>query len=229
MLLTAAALRALEYIENGMVVGLGSGRAAEAFLAALASRVGDGLQIQGVATSRRTEDLARRSGLRLTSLQAVDYVDITVDGADEVDPELNLIKGYGGALLREKIVAVNSRRVVIVIDASKLVPQLGTRGRLPIEVLPFGWRQVQRRVAELNCRATLRESAGGCFVTDNGNYILDAAVGPISDPRTLDEKLCAIPGVVTTGLFLNVADVVFVQAETEVQTLVAAAGGSIPP
>ncbi|MDQ3440049.1 MAG: ribose-5-phosphate isomerase RpiA [Planctomycetota bacterium] len=219
-MVTTAAARAFDYIEDGMVVGLGSGRAADAFVEALSVRVAAGLRIDAVPTSHRTQSLAEAAGLRLRSFDAVDHIDVTVDGADEVDPELNLIKGYGGALLREKIVAASSRCVVIVVDASKLVPRLGTRGRLPVEVVPFGWRQSQRRLATLDCPALPRETAGGYFVTDNGNYILDCGISPIVDPAALDHRIRGIPGVVATGLFLCMVDVVLVQAGAVVEVRV---------
>ncbi len=216
-MITLAAARALEYIDEGMVVGLGTGRAGEAFLHALAARVRGGLRIQGVPTSTRTADLARSAGVPLTSLDRVNTIDVTVDGADEVDPQLNLIKGYGGALLREKLAAEKSKRLVIVVDESKLVARLGTLGRLPVEVAPFAWRRVQQQLADRQCAATLRSSEDGVFVTDNGNYILDCAVPPIRDPARLDRDIQAISGVIATGLFLGLASMVLVQRGTHVE------------
>jgi ribose 5-phosphate isomerase A len=184
-----------------MVVGLGSGHAAATFLRVLAGRVTRGLRVHGVPTSRRTTELATATGVTVTSFEAVGKVDVMIDGADEVDPRLDLIKGYGGALVREKIVAESSARHSIVVDDSKLVPRLGSRGRPPVEVVPFGVPLCQRRSTELCCPPTIRATAAGYFVTDNGSYILDCAVSDIPDPTLLDERIRAIPGVVTSGLF----------------------------
>jgi ribose 5-phosphate isomerase A len=213
----AAAERALEFVEEGMVVGLGSGRAAEAFLRALAKRVRNGMRVRGVPTSRRTEDLARALGITLTTLTKAGAVDVAVDGADEVDPGLDLIKGYGGAMLREKIVAASATRRVIVVDEAKLVPVLGTRGRLPIEVVPLGLPLYQRRLNDLGYSAALKSAGSSRCVTDNGNYILECAVSPISDPQALEDGLRAIPGVVASGLFIAMADVVLIQSGDTVQ------------
>lgn len=141
-----------------------------------------------------------------------------IDGADEVDPQLDLIKGYGGALLREKVVAASSARRIIIVDESKLVPRLGSRGRLPVEIVPFGLPLCHRRLAELGCPPTIRTTADGYFVTDNGNDILDCAVSDIPDASVLDERIRAIPGVVTSGLFIGMVDVVLVQVGETVQT-----------
>lgn len=213
-----AAERALDFIEDGMIVGLGSGHAAETFLRALADRVTSGLRVHGVPTSRRTTELASAIGVTVTSLEAVGRVDVVIDGADEVDPQFDLIKGYGGALVREKIVAASSARRVIVVDASKLVPRLGSRGRLPVEVVPFGLPLCQRRLTELGCPPNIRTTAAGYFVTDNGNYILDCVVSDIPNPSLLDERIRAIPGVVTSGLFIGMADLVLIQFGETVET-----------
>jgi ribose 5-phosphate isomerase A len=208
---------ALGLIADGSIVGLGTGQAAEAFVRALAARVQAGLRVRGVPTSATTAALATRLGIPLTTLDAVEQIDVTVDGADEVDPALNLIKGYGGALVREKIVAAVSARLVILVGVEKLVPVLGTRGRLPVEVVPFGLAACQRALRARGLAATPRAGADGWFVTDNGNHILDCAVSAIVDPRGLDEELRGIPGVVGTGLFVAMADTVLVQDEERVQ------------
>lgn len=207
--LAKLAAQALEYVKDGAVVGLGTGRAATAFVRALAVRVREGLSIRGVPTSEETARLARELGIALTELDE-HLIDVTIDGADEVDPQLNLIKGYGGALVRERIVAGASRRQVILVDASKLVPVLGTRGRLPVEVIPLAVPLCRRRLKELGCQPTLREVEGRPFVSDNGNVILDCAIGPLHAPAVLDSEIRAIPGVVGTGLFLGTAHTVLV-------------------
>jgi ribose 5-phosphate isomerase A len=195
-------------------VGLGSGRAAEAFVRALAAEATRGLRVQGVPTSRATATLAASLGLVVVELSE-DLLDITVDGADEVDPRLDLIKGYGGALTRERIVAAASRRQVILVTPEKLVPRLGARGRLPVEILPFARPLCARRLAQLGCRPTLRETDGKPFVTDSGNWILDCGIAAQDDAAALDRDIRRIPGVVDTGFFLGTAERVLVaEAET---------------
>lgn len=206
-----AATRAIELVREGDVVGLGTGRAATAFVHALAAAVKDGLHVRGVPTSQATADLAVHLGIPLATLDEVGQIDVTFDGADEVDPQLDLIKGYGGAMVREKIVAASSQRLVILVGAEKLVPVLGSRGILPVEVLPFGLPLSQRRIAELGCRPTVRMVNGRAFVTDNGNQILDCSVSPIREPAELERALVSIPGVVGTGLFINMADAVLIE------------------
>ncbi len=202
--LGALGARAAEMVPSGAAVGLGSGRAAEAFLEALAERVRAGLRVTGVPTSTATARLAERLGVPVVPLPGAP-LDLTVDGADEVDPRLDLIKGYGGALVRERIVAAASRRQVILVGPEKLVPVLGSRGRLPIEVNPFALPLVRRRLEALGLRGAVR--AG---LSDNGGVVLDAAVGPLPDPHALERAIRAIPGVVDTGLFLGTADLVLV-------------------
>ena len=206
--LAALATHALGFVKAGDVVGLGSGRAAEAFVHALASRVRDGLRIRGVPTSEATERLARELGIDLVGLEA--EIALTVDGADEVDGQLNLIKGHGGALVRERIIAAASRRQIILVTADKLVESLGARGPLPVEVLPFAVPLCRRRLEDLGLKPTLRMQDERPFVTDNFNVILDCATGPIEDPPRLEQAIRAIPGVIDTGLFLGTADLVVV-------------------
>jgi ribose 5-phosphate isomerase A len=203
------AARALEFVRDGTIVGLGTGRAATAFLRALADRVRQGLSIRGVPTSEETARLARELGITLAGLDE-GFIEVTVDGADEVDPQLNLIKGYGGALVRERIVAAASRKQVILVDSSKLVPMLGTRGRLPIEVIPFALPLCVRRLKELGYPPTLRQVGGKPFISDNENTILDCAIGPLEAPAGLHSEIRKIPGVVDTGLFLGTAHTVLV-------------------
>ncbi|MBA4017456.1 MAG: ribose-5-phosphate isomerase RpiA [Pirellula sp.] len=202
--------RALEFVSDGMAVGLGSGRAANRFTELLGERVRNGLRVRTTATSEATAELARRSGLSPLPLAEVMPLDLTVDGADEVDPNLDLIKGYGRALVREKVVASVSKRLVIVVGSEKMTPRLGTRGKLPVEVVPFAAATVLYHVRRLGYDGRVFETDGRPFVSDNGNYILDVAVAPMSDVLGLQQKLQAIPGVVDTGLFLGMADTVLV-------------------
>ena len=202
-------------------VGLGSGRAAEAFVRALAAE--RRLEVLGIPTSRATATLATSLGLAVSDL-LVDSIDITVAGADEVDPRLDLIKGYGGALTRERIVAAASRRQVILVTPEKLVPRLGTRGRLPVEIMPFAEPLCQRRLRALGCDPRRRETAGAPFVTDNGNWILDCGIAAQDDAAALDRDIRRIPGVVDTGFFLGTAEQVLV-AEAEAVRVLRRAGG----
>ncbi len=203
------AAHALEQVQDGMRLGLGSGRAATAFVRALGARVRAGLRVRGVPTSEASGRLARELGVPLAGLDE-GVLDLTVDGADEVDPRLDLIKGYGGALVRERIVAAASRQVVILAGREKLVPVLGSRGRLPVEVLPFAAPLTIRELADLGCRPVLRLDGGRPFVTDNGNWIVDCGVRAIEAPAAFARDLRDLPGVIDTGLFIGVADVVLI-------------------
>ena len=194
---------ALDRIRRGDVVGLGSGRAAERFVRALGARVRGGLAVRGVPTSEATAVLARGLGIPLAGLDEVPRVDLAVDGADEVDTERRLIKGYGGALLREKVVAAAAARTLILVGPEKCVARLGARGRLPLEVLPFALGSVLRQLEALGAPGTVRELDGRQLMSDNGNALVDAAIGPLADPRALDRALRAIPGLLETGLFLD--------------------------
>jgi ribose 5-phosphate isomerase A len=206
-----AAARALEEVRDGMKLGLGTGSTAKHFVELLGEKVRAGMKVIGVPTSEATRADAERCGVPLTTLDEVDRLDLTVDGADEVDPALDLIKGGGGALLREKIVAAASDRMIVIADDSKWVEPLG-RFPLPIEVVPFGLGATERAVAAAIAASgnsgplTLRrDKAGLAFVTDGGHFILDAALQRIADPRSLGERLTAIPGVVEHGLFIGLA------------------------
>jgi ribose 5-phosphate isomerase A len=203
--------RALELVPNGSRIGLGSGRAAQAFVKALGERLRKGIfRIHGVPTSEETARLARQEDIPLLTLAEAGILDLTVDGADEVDGNLDLIKGYGRALVREKIVAASSRRLVILVGEEKLVPQLGTHGKLPVEVTPFALPLCERRLGELGCRPILYLQGNEPFMTDNGNHILDCQIEPIPDALRLEMDIRAIPGVVGTGLFLGMAETVLV-------------------
>lgn len=202
--------RALAEVRSGQTLGLGTGRAAERFVRRLAERVREGLDVRGVPTSDTTATLAEELGIPLVDLEAAPTLDLAVDGADEVDPRGDLIKGYGGALLREKVVASCAARVWILVGAEKCVPHLGARGRLPLEVLPFALGPVLRRLEAMACPATVRTRSDRPLMSDNGNVLVDCATSKIEDPRALDQQLRAIPGVLETGLFLGMADVIVI-------------------
>jgi len=197
-----AGYRAAEFATNGMVVGLGTGSTAHWVIERLGQRVREGLRIRAVATSIRSETLAREWGISIVPFGQIDGIDLAIDGADEVDAALNLIKGGGGSLLREKIVAAASRAFVVVVDESKRVARLG-KFPLPVEVVPFGWEMTAKALRKLGCVPVLRSAAGAPFVTDNGNYILDCSFGTIAAPESLYDQLNRIPGVVDNGLFLR--------------------------
>jgi ribose 5-phosphate isomerase A len=204
---------ALDFVADGQVIGLGSGRAAEAFIRGLGTRVRQGLRVRGVPTSRNSEKLATELGIPLVSLEEGMPLAVTVDGADEFDPDLNLIKGYGRALVREKVIAASSLKLVILVGEEKKVAVLGSRGKLPVEVLPFALPLCRRRLTGQGLNPVLYEQEGKPFLTDNGNFILDCHLGPIQNPAALENDLRAVPGVVGTGLFLDMADVVLVGDE----------------
>lgn len=216
-----AAERAVELIEPGMVVGLGVGSTAIHAVRRIAALLNEGRLdgVVGVPCSVHVATEARRLGIPLTRLDDVAQVDLTIDGADEVDPQLNLIKGAGGALLREKMVAQLSRREVIVVDAAKLVPQLGTGFALPVEVVEFGWGATARWLGGLGAEARLRQTPEGApYQTDQGNLILDCAFGPIADPAALADTLAARAGIVEHGLFIGLAtDLVVAHADGRIE------------
>ncbi|MCB1390838.1 MAG: ribose-5-phosphate isomerase RpiA [Rhodobacteraceae bacterium] len=213
----AAARRAVDLVEDGMKLGLGTGSTAAWMIRALAERVRtEGLRLTCAATSTRSAELAAGLGLRVVSLEAAGWLDLTIDGADEFDSDLTLIKGGGGALLMEKIVATASDRMVVVTDASKEVRTLGAFP-LPVEVIPFGWQASRMLIEELlnamdvmGTQASLRQNGERPFVTDQGNYILDLALGRIGNPRQLSLALNQVPGVVENGLFIDICDAVVI-------------------
>ncbi|NWG21992.1 MAG: ribose-5-phosphate isomerase RpiA [Chloroflexi bacterium] len=203
-----AAQRCLDYVESGMALGLGTGATAGWMLRELAARLADGRlrQIVGVPTSERTALLARELGITLVTLEQQPRLDLALDGADEVDPQLRLIKGLGGALLREKIVAASADRFLVMGSAIKRVARLGERSPLPVEVVAFGIPLCARRLAALGCEPVLRrDSTGAPFITDEGHVILDCRFGVIDDPEALAAAIHAIPGVVEHGLFIGMA------------------------
>jgi len=218
-----AAERAVEFVQAGMVVGLGSGSTAVLAVRRIAKLHKEGRldNIVGYATSKAVWKEARQLGFPMLAEEMERSVDLTIDGADEVDPDLNLIKGGGGALLREKIVAQNSRRVVIVCDDSKLSPRLGTHRAVPVEVLLFGWHSQLHYLASLGAPVTVRQSEDGSpFVTDSGNMILDCNFGPIASPAELAATVSARAGIVEHGLFLGLATDVIIAGKEGIRHLV---------
>lgn len=206
--LAALAHRAADEVQSGMTLGLGSGSTAEAVIRELGQRVTHGLRIRGVATSRRSSRLASDLGIPLLTLDEVEHLDLGIDGADEIDPALNLVKGRGGALLYEKLAALTYDTFLVVAAAEKLVPQLGTRMPLPVEIIPFGWPHTFARLAALNCHPALRLKPDGGnepFLSDGGHFVVDCATGPIADPAGLALALKATTGIVDHGLFLGMA------------------------
>jgi len=198
---------AAQQVESGMILGLGSGSTAAILIEELGKRwqSGDLTDIKGVPTSFQASVLAQQYGIPLITLNEIDHMDLAIDGADEVDPQLNLIKGGGGALLREKIVASLSRRVAIIVDSQKQVSRLGAFP-LPVEVVQFAWRPLAQRLGDLGATPVLRLGPdGGAYVTDEGNFVLDCAFGRIDDPAALAARLDAMPGVVDHGLFVGLA------------------------
>ncbi|MFC7679727.1 ribose 5-phosphate isomerase A [Paenibacillus sp. GCM10028914] len=206
-----AAEKAVEYIQDGMKVGLGTGSTAYYAIVRIGERVKqEGLRIQAVATSKASEKLALEHGITLTPFERLDRLDLTIDGADELDSQLRLIKGGGGALLREKITAFHSDLLLIVADEGKLVPSLGAFP-LPVEIIPFASEWTLSALEKLGCRAELRkDESGHLFISDNGNYIADCKFGIIEFPEQLQKQLKGIPGVVEQGLFIEMADKAFI-------------------
>jgi ribose 5-phosphate isomerase A len=207
-----AAMEAIAMVQDGMVVGLGTGSTAAFAIDGLIARVRQGLRIVAIPTSERSARQARDGGITLTDFAAHPRLDLTIDGADEIAREsLDLVKGLGGALLREKIVAAASEKLVIIADEPKLVPHLGATAPVPVEVVPFGWGTTAERLARLGGTPVLRQAPdGGAFRTDGGNLILDCRFGPISDPAGLERALSATIGVVETGLFIGMASMALV-------------------
>jgi ribose 5-phosphate isomerase A len=217
----AAAEASAALLKDGMIVGLGSGSTAARAVAAIGRRVAQGLKIIGIPTSELTANQARSLNIPLSTLEERPAIDVTIDGADEVEiGTLHLIKGGGGNLLREKIVAVASARMVVVADESKVVTQLGSRFVIPVEVIPFGWRTTEARLQKAGARPTLRlRPDGQTFISDGGHYILDCAYGPIPDASALQQELDGIVGVVEHGLFIGIASEALVAGPNGVRTL----------
>jgi ribose 5-phosphate isomerase A len=215
-----AGAKAVEFIDDGMTVGLGTGSTAHWMVERLGVRVREGLRVRCVPTSKRTEEQARALGITLVTFADVQRLDLAIDGADEIGPGLALIKGGGGALLREKLVARAARRFVVIADASKRVEVLG-RFPLPIEVVPFAWEVTSRKVAEVsNAEPQLRrDERGETYLTDNGNYILDCRCREIHDPESMERELKLLTGVVECGLFVRMADLAVVATDDDVEII----------
>lgn len=222
----AAAEAGAASLKDGMLVGLGSGSTARLLVSAIGERVKQGLRIIGIPTSELTAEQSRALGIPLSTLGEYPKLDVTIDGADEVEiGKLDLIKGGGGNLLREKIVAAASSRLIIIVDERKLVPQLGTHFKVPVEVAQFGWQATARRLTDLNGNPTLRGTPGGNpYVTDGGNYILDCAFGPIASARALQRELDSVVGVMEHGLFIGMTSEVLIAYPEGVKALLPSAG-----
>lgn len=218
----AAALRAIEEVKDGMVLGLGTGSTAAFVVEGLAARVRDGLRIVGIPSSERTAAQARDLGIPVATFAEYQALDMTIDGADEVElGSLNLIKGLGGALLREKIVAAASQRLVIVVDQEKLVDRLGQHTPVPVEVTPFGWQATTVALAALGCVPERRYAAGEQpFISDEGHFIFDCRFGPIADPAALERRIALTVGTVESGLFVGRTSLVVVASASGVDVLV---------
>jgi ribose 5-phosphate isomerase A len=212
--LHAIAEAALGHIADGMTLGLGTGHASMEFIRVLGQRVKDGLRVRGVPTSEVSGSLATQLGIPLTTLDEVGTLDVAVDGADEVDPLGNLIKGYGGALLREKIVASSARKFVVLVGPEKIVARLGERGRVPVEIVPFAAAATARRLP--TCEPRMAD--GKQVLSDNGNLLYDCRVGPLDDPAAFERDIEKVPGVVETGLFLGFGPVVLIGRGDRVET-----------
>ena len=214
-----AAEKACEYIEDGMILGLGTGSTVEYALKKIGNMVKDGLDIKGIPTSSRTKKTAIEQNIPLTTLEENPNIDLTIDGADEVDSELRLIKGGGGALTREKMIAYYSNKVIIVIDETKVVKMLGIDFSLPVEIVKFGWTATKEKLKQFDCDVELRKIMDNPYITDNSNYILDCEFDRIKDPEQLEIDINNIPGVVENGLFIGLADEVIVGSKLGIKTL----------
>ena len=217
-----AALEAVQLVEDGFVIGLGSGSTVAYAIEEIGKKIrGEKLKVLGVPTSYQASLLAIKSGISLTTLNEHPELDLAVDGADQIDKELNLIKGMGGALTLEKIVASASKKLIIVADETKLVDKLGTNQPVPIELLPFALSTVMSKIKEMRGKPVLREAKGkvGPVITDNGNFIIDADFAQISEPEELNTRLKLISGVIETGLFIEMADIVYLGTPTSVRRL----------
>ena len=214
----AAAEKALEWIQNDQVIGLGTGSTVRFLLQGLGKRLKEGLNIHGVPTSKDTAFLATQLGIPLLPEEEEWKIDITIDGADQVDPQLNLIKGGGGALLREKIVARAARQFIVIVDEGKRIPLLGSSVPVPVEIVPFGWANTASMLKRFGTEIALRQQEGKPFLTDNGHYIVDVSIEKISNPRELETQLNLIPGVVENGLFSGLTSMLIVATAAGIET-----------
>lgn len=211
--------KAVQHIKEGMVVGLGTGSTANFVTQKIGELVKDKFELVCIPTSVQTETLAKKLNIPLASLEDYTEIDITIDGADEVDPKLNLIKGMGGALLREKIIASYSKTEIIVVDSSKLVKVLGTKSPLPVEIVPFGVRNTLKALSKLGCQVKLRLVNNRPYLTDNQNYLVECSFSSIKDPIELEKNINEIIGVVENGLFIELADIIIVGSKYGVKEL----------
>lgn len=208
----------LEFIKDGMTIGLGSGSTVNWMLKGLEQKVREGLDIKGIPTSLKTERMAKRFGIPLIDFSSVNKIDFAIDGADEIDLHFNLIKGGGGSLVREKLIDIEATEFIVIADESKLVSHLGTFS-LPVEVLPFGWQQTLARISRLGGNPKRRMKDTEVFISDNGNYIFDCDFGKIEDPKKIHEQLKLLVGVVETGLFVEMVSKVIVGRNNHVEIL----------
>ena len=217
-----ATVEAVKHIKDGFILGLGSGSTAAYAIQGIGKKIKqEGLHIMGVPTSHQAFTLAIRNGIPITTLDEHPQLDLAIDGADQIDPKLNLIKGMGGALTREKIVASVAKQFIVVADETKLTDKLGTKQPIPLEVLPFAVSTVTSKLKNMSEEIGLRKAKEkiGPIVTDNGNFILDVNFGPVENPEELNSQLKSIPGIIETGLFINMADIIYVGKQTTVQKL----------
>ena len=214
----AAAEKAVEFIESGMLVGLGTGSTVRFLIESLAEKIKNGLDIKAISTSNATSRFAESLGIAVLNFSDVDEIDLTIDGADEVDPNLNGIKGGGGALLNEKIVASSSKINIWMVDSTKRVERLG-KFPLPIEVVPFGANHTFNKLLSLGYNPKFRSADGNNYVTDGNHFIIDLQLNKIEKPEKLNNKLLLIPGVVETGLFLEICDMLIISAEDECEII----------
>lgn len=215
-----AAEEAVKYVKNGMILGLGSGSTVNWMLQKLSERIkAEGLQVQGIPSSKKTEKLALELGIPLIDFSTTTKIDLAIDGADEIDGKLTLLKGGGGSLVREKIVDACADELIIIADGSKVVEQLGAFP-LPVEVLPFGYEVTMKQIKQLGGQTILRKKENQVFVSDNGNYILDCQFGAIEDATALHEKLIQLVGVVDTGIFAGMADKAIIARNGEIEVLI---------
>ncbi|RSL29465.1 ribose-5-phosphate isomerase RpiA [Salibacterium salarium] len=214
----AAGEKSVDFIEDGMTIGLGSGSTVYWMMKKLSQKVEQGFQVKGIPSSQRTERWAKELHIPLTNFHEVQTLDLSIDGADEIDPHLNLLKGGGGSLVREKIVNTASHYVVIIGEKPKLVSHLGNTA-VPVEILPFGWEMTANYISHFGCTPILRQKDGDTFISDNGNYIVDCAFEPISNPKALHDQLKGLVGVVETGLFVNLADTVVISEDQTINIL----------
>jgi len=214
---TRAAAAALQYVRSGMTIGLGTGSTAKIFIDLLGAEIQTGRlkNIRGIPTSERSDSQAKSLGIEIVDFSVAEYCDVTVDGADEISPQLDLIKGLGGALLREKVVAQNTKKMIVIADESKLVQTLGTKVSLPVEFVPFAAAAVKRHLVALGSTPVLREDDGKPYITDNGNHIFHCKFPAIEKPAELDRAIRSRAGVAETGLFVGIAAVALVATETK--------------